>query len=328
MKYYEVLKAYLILSIKIYGQNRQNTNKLLTQLKNIDETTDAQWSPELSKKIHAYTIQACMVGSWTSTLRGYKLSNAEKRNAAYLGAITPIVDDLTDKLKLTSPEIFDILRTTHKAVEGEMLVARTLYGYLQAIENPLFHELIEQTLLSQDASISQIEERSLSIQQLKEITSKKGGFATFLYRSVFSNTPSKEEKDAFLTLGYALQMVNDMFDIYKDYQNNQQTLFTNASDLREIASEFYATLERMKALFLKLNYPLKHIKKSLLEISTVTSRGMVCLEQLLHLQGETVPFEWKKYTRNELVCDMEKPFNIYKSVMYSVRFHKSLTARK
>lgn len=52
-----------------------------------------------------------------------------------------------------------------------------------------------------------------------------------LYRSVLGTPLISGEEDAIYLLGSILQLANDMFDVYKDFKNGQQTVFTNTEDV-------------------------------------------------------------------------------------------------
>jgi hypothetical protein len=73
-----------------------------------------------------------------------------------------------------------------------------------------------------------------------------------------------------------------------------------------------------------LNYQPKQIQKTLNKIITVVSRGCVCLEQLLALQGDNGRFDAGNFTRRELVCDMEKISNIRRSLLISREIQRGL----
>jgi hypothetical protein len=71
-----------------------------------------------------------------------------------------------------------------------------------------------------------------------------------------------------------------MFDIYKDHVNKQQTSFTNSEDIKMNWQEYQSTLSQLIAQFNSLGYNKKNIEKCLTEISSITSRGMVCFKSI------------------------------------------------
>ena len=100
-------------------------------------------------------------------------------------------------------------------------------------------------------------------------------------------------------------------------------------DLQHLVAQytFISTLTQLIAQFKSLDYSKKNIEKCLMEISTITSRGMVCLNQLIVLQKEKGVFNIENYMRKELICDMEKFRNILKSFKYSVQFYDEVTLK-
>lgn len=325
MKYLIILKTYLSLAYKVFVVNKNHTNLLLDEIKqelrlNLDDA--------LRQRIIFYTRQSFISASWACALRGRELSATEIRRVVCLGVITPLVDDLTDDLKLKSEEILVRLKTAPLSDEGsQWALARYLYDQMVLDAPSGFLQIFEEALASQDASLAQLEPDLLSEDQLAEISRKKGGAFVVLYRVVVDPPLQEGEWEALMTLGYLLQQVNDMFDVYKDSQNGQQTLFTNSNDLGRNYQDFQYHLNVLIEQFLALDFPVSKIKKCLLEISTVTSRGMVCLEQLMALQGTSQSFDLSRFSRKQLICDMEEVSNLISSFRYSARFYDQLKDR-
>ena len=185
----------------------------------------------------------------------------------------------------------------------------------------LFHEALE----VQDKSILQLENHTLDTAILKQITYEKGGISTFLFRLVLENSLVKNEEKAIYELGYLIQLINDMFDIHKDYLNKQQTLFTNAMSLKPCFNEYKNTLDNVITNFMSLDYDHSNSIKALSKISTITSRAQVCIEQLLACEKSTQgSFKIEFYERKQLICDMDTIKNIFKSYRFSVTFYKQL----
>jgi len=270
------------------------------------------------KRIHFSTALSCITNSWFSTLRGTKLSSKEKSDALYIGAITPLIDDLTDSLKLTSGYFLQELNKNSNDVSIDMLLPNYIYKKLFADSNAELHQLFDAALTAHDVSVEQLNKQRLSDENLKEITYTKGGFTTFVYRMVLCHPLKTGEKDAVYTLGYLMQLINDAFDVYKDFKNRQQTLFTNTIDIQTMRSEFEAANNKMINQFIQLGYKESNTKRCLTQISTIIARGRVCLDVLLRCQETTNDvFKIESYAREQLICDMEKLANIRKALNYS-----------
>ena len=324
-KYIYILHIYISMAYKVYWLNMKHTNKLIKELNQVLKKTGGSLNKAQIKRIKFYTDLNCITNSWFCTLRGQKTIAEEEMYAIYLGAITPLLDDLTDSLKLTSVEIMEKLNSSDDTTSDEMVLARYIYAQLTNNRNEDFYNAVEEALVAQDTSLKQLEKDKLNDKELKNITYVKGCTSTLLYRIILCNQLKSGEKEAIYSLGYLLQLTNDMFDVYKDYHKKQQTLYTNSTDLIQLYHEYKTTLDKMILQFMYLDYDYKNIKKCLCEISTITSRGMVCSDQLLLCQKKTNGiFKIGQYTRKQLKCDMEKLSNIIKSINYSIHFYNQL----
>jgi len=324
-KHFFIFSIYLSMALRVYWSNRKETLKLISEINQMLKDKGYELSNQQIERIEFYTIQSCITNQWFSILRGKRPDTEEKLLALHVGAITPLLDDYTDDMKGTSEELFEVLNRTKEHGDSLELTIGYLYHLIQKNSDEKFHAYINKTLESQVASLSQNERKSLSERELKNITNKKGGTSTLLYRKILKYPLKEGEEEAIFNLGYLLQLTNDMFDIYEDYHNSQQTLFTSSPGLKPILQDYQKLYKEMSIQFLDLDYDSYRIKRMLLEISAVISRGLVCSKQLLTLQekrgGE---LEIDKLSRKDLICDMEKPSNIWKSIKYSIQYYSLL----
>lgn len=306
------------MAFKVFVLNRIGTNRIVKELNGVLKIRGRVLTDSQIKRIHYSTALSCITNSWFSTLRGTKLSSKEKSDALYIGAITPLIDDLTDSLKHTSYYFLNELKKNTKDVSIDMLLPNYIYKKLFAVSNAELHQLFDAALTAHDVSVEQLNKQRLSDEKLKEITYTKGGFTTFVYRMALCHPLKTGEKDAVYTLGYLMQLINDAFDVYKDFKNRQQTLFTNTSDIKKIHTEFETANKKMLEQFIQLGYKESDTKKFLTQVSTIIARGKVCFDVLLNCQETTNDvFKIDSYTREQLICDMEKLSNIRKAVNYS-----------
>ena len=304
----QTIAAYAKMARQIYRQNKAATSALCTEL-NIEAT--------YHKRIGFYTTQSAITNHWFCTLRGQKPTQAEQRKALLIGAITPLLDDAVDDLHLTSTKL---LQALNDANQVQFALPAKMYRELISDQNHAFTEAFKTALQAQDASLKQLQEPELTDQELIAITAAKGGSWTFLYRTVLGHPILKGEKEAIYELGYLMQLTNDAFDVYKDLQNGQQTLFTNAVEIEPLKAIYLDQLDKIKATFQTLNYNRKNTQYALLAMSAIGARGLVCIDQLLACQHFTNgAFRLHEYSRKQLICDMEKPANIWKTMQYSKR---------
>jgi hypothetical protein len=122
-------------------------------------------------------------------------------------------------------------------------------------------------------------------------------------------------------VGGLMQLGNDIFDIYKDCFKKIDTPMTTAKKVNDMRELFKLQLEKSFSLFYKTSYSPKNIKRFLRLIHlSLCSRCFVCLDQLEKKERQTnnqfLPYQ---YSRNDLVCDMQKAANKWKTVLYHIR---------
>jgi hypothetical protein len=324
-KYLYIFSIYLSSAYRVFWLNPRNSRKIIQELNLVLSVKKISLDANISRRIKLYILMSDFTNSWFCSLRGYAATTKEKHDTFYLAAIMPLLDDLTDSLKTPSIDIIKGLKNNNDSLHPSMPAIRYLYNKLLNNCSDSFVKLFHEALKVQDKSILQLENHTLDTAILKQITYEKGGISTFLFRLVLENSLVKNEEKAIYELGYLIQLINDMFDVYKDHKNKQQTLFTNASSLSHPIKEFSGSFNRITRSFLSLDYHYKDIKKCLSQISTITSRGQVCIEQLLECEISTQGnFLIDTYQRKQLICDMDTFSSIYKTFKYSTAYCEKL----
>ena len=308
-----LLEAHLQIGRQAFLLNPQLTRTLRQEI--------AAWShpplPETAwKRIGFYVLQAQITGLWVTTLRGSGFSQREKNGLARLGALTPLVDDWTDEQHLSAT---DILERLHRGAG----VVSQLYRQLFEGATDAFKFSFERALHAQEESLAQFNHAPLSADRLREISFRKGATAMVWYRHYFDNPLLAGEQEVFEWLGYALQLTNDLFDLYKDREAGQQTLVTNTRDMASVAGLFAEAVQQVRSKLFDLPYEVARLRKTWALIGTVLSRGGVCLDQLQRLQQHTGHFDPAVFTRAQLICDMEKTRNVLAAWQHARRWMKA-----
>ncbi len=311
--YFNIINISISLFSKVYVFNRIRTKKLIRELNKFLAKFKHTLNGEQIKRIQFYTIQSCLTNSWFCQLRGKRSNSSEIRKAIYLGAITPLLDDLVDSEKINSYQILEQIHSVNNESSGIMQIISYLYHEITTDCGEEFKLIFTEALIAQDDSISQLQKEKLNHHELFKITKRKGENWTLLYRNILHNQLITGEKEAIRTLGCLLQLTNDAFDIYKDYKNGQQSIYTNADNLEPLYQQFNQLTNQMIAQFMETEYSTKDKRKAIFQIMLIISRGIVCLQQLLLCQKKTDNrFKIEIYSRKELICDMEKFGNIWK----------------
>ncbi len=180
-------------------------------------------------------------------------------------------------------------------------------------------QLLHRVADAQEKSIAQslpdIEESAI-----REITYEKGAASLLFYRSAFENAPTVTEKNLIETLGKIGQLENDIFDVYKDLQHNIHTLATRCKNISALRLEYATLFQTLEKQLAQTNYPAKNKQKFKSLLAAIVSRGYVCLDFLAHKEKQhNNCFEPQSLQRDELICDMEKPTNQLKSLLYYLK---------
>ena len=119
-------------------------------------------------------------------------------------------------------------------------------------------------------------------------------------------------------LGECLQWANDIFDIYEDHKAGIRTVATECHNIDQLTDSFQNKIKETITLAFKTKFKQKNIRKFIRIISlSVFSRTLVCLKMLHKNQKLTQnKFDVSLYSRKQLVCDMEKPINIFRGLWY------------
>ena len=165
----------------------------------------------------------------------------------------------------------------------------------------------------------------LSNEEIRRITLDKGGWSVLFYRAAMQHAFLPGEEAALYKMGGLMQFGNDVYDIYKDIQQGVHTLITTAVHIHEVRTQFREVMEESFDAVLSLGYRAGNTRKFLRLVSlSLCSRCFVFFDQLEKTEkisnGVFVPH---KYSRQELVCDMEKFSNKWKTLRYFMRDNKT-----
>ena len=311
----KAIQAFLQTGYDLYVINKFRFNKLVIELNDYLQPMGLKLDEHLKKRIWSYTLQSAATNRWFTDLRGYKTTKNEQQAAIYLGAYTPVYDDLVDDQTMNHDDI-ERLQTNQYKENIHFALIWYLYKKLETRlpRKGQFKHYFQLSGEAQTASLQQLKKERLHWDDLQKITFDKGGYATLLYRSILENEIEAKEEKAIYQLGAALQLVNDVFDVYKDHQQGLQTCITNTTDIIIPADIFEEKVNTCILAFHDLPYSKIHIERMLWKIKVMLSRGYVCFEQLKALPAATAAFSPAKYSRSQLICDMERMKNIKRSL--------------
>lgn len=280
-------------------------------------------SPAFRKRIYYYSRASAMQNMWFTLLCSKKTTQKEHEAAFWMGVLAPAQDDLTDNLAidfLRIKALTENLNTKPNTVI-EFLLQYSAQKIISCVSNKhFFMEMVQKTHLAQLNSRKQFElycDRNI----LKTIEFEKSSKSTLLCRLLISKPLEKNETEFVAHFGFFMQYLNDIFDIYKDYKQQVFTMANSVDDIEILKIELDGILEKVIYKLSKSEYKISSKKQFLSQLLLVASLGYVSLEQYKNIQ-KNEKFLIHKYSRKQLICDMETPNNIYKSLKYTIKLHK------
>ncbi len=258
------------------------------------------------------------IGESYCTLRGYKMTETERKASTYQGALTGLFDDFFDKTQFPVEQLKEMLddpfkyNTTTSLEDLFIDFLKTVHLNIHATD--FFNDMFNKVYHAQVESLKQLKP-DISYEEIKRITFNKGGYSLLFYRSAFNNNLVENEYNALFNLGALMQLCNDIFDVYKDEKQKIRTLVTATDNTDNFRNIFNKQITKTYEMVKTLDYKEKNIKMFLSKFSLFFSRCFVCLDQLERLQKKNNnKFEPVKFSRKELICDMEKPINILRTL--------------
>ncbi len=267
------------------------------------------------KKINGYYGFAvpAILGQGFSILRGRSLSEDERAALTYLGALTGLFDDFFDKNNTTLSHIRQMIETPELKLAQTASEKLIISFYREALNLCPDKERLKQASLAVfDAQVlSQKQaQKNLNADEVESITRQKGGVSILFYRSVFDVPQTEEEQKMLMLLGGLGQLENDIFDIYKDYQDGIQTLATIETDVLQLRKIYVRFIKEVYDALMTLEFDPKSKIQFWRFVWLIACRGLVCLDCIEKNQWKTDGhFLLNQYSIKDLLCDMEKLSN-------------------
>lgn len=318
---------YLIVTGQLKRQRKFMALQLTPLLDGARKCNDGSMDDDDFKKINLYGLAIpAVLGEAFCALRGEPMSVKERLSVTCLGGITGLFDDLFDRKNLSPDYIYQLLQHPSKenaSNENEKLLVKL---YTLGLENSDKADLIKAYAVKvYEAQLMSLRQNApgLTRDEIKQITFEKGGVSMPLYRCGFDGEISEVEYELIYNLGAIGQLENDIFDIHKDYQAGVQTLATTESDISKLRQIYEDQLKMIFDLLAQVTFPPANKRRLRHFVVLVVGSGLVCLDQLKQISKQTGgAFIPEKYSRKDLICDMQRPFNIFKVLHYAALYAK------
>lgn len=312
-----------------YHYNRRKQEEFIEKsiavdIRNIQKNNDGTLTEKDIRKIYTYYGLAvpAVLGEGYCMLRGENMSLAERNQLTYMGALTGLFDDFFDEHDTDPRHIRELINSPRPGIAANSHEELFIRFYLKALDRenePMVKEQLNKVCDAQVLSKRQ-EEQGITKEEISKITLEKGGASILFYRCAFPEQITENEQSMLYHLGGLGQLENDIFDIYKDHADHIQTLATTASHVEDLRREYAELSNDVFTLLNKTHHPSPGRKQFSRFIKLIYSRGLVCLDHLQKLEVLSGGiFDITSYTRDDLLCDMEKKSGRLKLVRHYLK---------
>lgn len=317
--------VYFLLLKNVTKQKRFIKNVAEKELIAFKNENDGSLTPQDLKKITSYYGLGVpgVLGESFCVLRGKPMTENERFCLTFLGSISGLLDDLFDDPKKQANHLEKFILQPESLKPANTYESLLLHFYLLGLKHSANPGLLKkqglQVFRSQQQSKDQ-QNSGNSPQVIQNITYAKGGDSFIFYRLCLNDPLPENEEKLLFHLGGLMQLGNDIFDIWEDYQSNTNTAASLCTDIPELRAEFINKMQFTFKLARETNFRKDRVENFLRSTTLALSRVLVCLDQFEKLQLSSGNlFLIEKYSREQLICDMQKPKNQFKAIKYALK---------
>ena len=286
---------------------------------------DGSLTPQDLKKITSYYSLGVpgVLGESFCVLRKKPMTENERLCLTFLGGISGLLDDLFDDPEKQANHLEKFILQPESLKPMNSYEALLLHFYLLGLKHSVNPGILKKQALQVFRSQQQSKDQQNpgnSRQEIQDITYAKGGASFIFYRLCLNNSLQEEEEKLLFHLGGLMQLGNDIFDVWEDHQTGTKTAATLCTDIPELRREFINEMNLSSKLARKTNFRKDLVEKFLRSTSLGLSRVLVCLDQFEKLQFSSGnQFLIEKYSREQMICDMQRPENQFKAIKYALK---------
>lgn len=280
------------------------TRRILREARNdIQEARlELKFSENIEHRLWQYTIFHGFLAFILADFKSKKLSKSELDRFSYLSVCAPLFDDLSDHWDLDQQHIVQLI-AGNEIDKMPALASEKAEKYWQHITDNL-NQRKEEKLLDLIPA--------LAMEQRTDQSSQKGALGMVLYATLMDDDFSNQEIEWLNRMGELGQMIDDIFDYYKDQEQGIST-WAHQFSINELEDQFFQEICQMVESFENIEGHRTH--KTSLEFhwlnTILLSSPLVAIDYFKRHRSEA-----KKY-KTPIVCDMEKISNRIKLIQYS-----------
>lgn len=242
-------------------------------------------------------------------LKQRKLSKAERQKLSLMSSKATIFDDLLDE------EGWDKNKVQQSIQEGRAAHEKSskarLFYHLEDVFDQLnipeeYYTALAIAKQAQYDSLQQTDS-TLSKEKILELTRNKNGKTSVLVSTLIEGKWDGNEQLIIFQSGVLGQLMNDIFDTYKDHKEGIYTIMSKISSVKELEEIYISELDILLQALRKTELSKSKQYYLLRRLSPIIAFGLVGIQRLYELEkkhGHVSKF--KALAREELLIDMAK----------------------
>lgn len=314
---------YTVLSKAFYiiKTRKTETKWAVAYIKRLEHQLNGKFDGQtFNKIITSYSIYNPMICDAFALLHGKTTNREERKRMLHYFICSSLFDNFCDRKELTPDALEQISFNSEFYVARDFDEKMFLYSHAllkRFVRNSRSYEQVTEKLFrAQQASMRQFD-NNITDEEIKKITFEKGGYSVLLCSFYLDHTATPEEQQCWYRIGSIIQLINDLFDIYKDLQDGEFTLanrMTNAYSFNQFYLELVLHFkEEIKTLPCSIGAK----KNFAISMMGICAFGWIALAQLKALQGELLLLpKLCSVSRRDLIVDMEKPENRWRWIKW------------
>ena len=308
-----IFLRYFPFYLKLYWdfkRVRKYSQELLISVKSKFQNWEELVDSANEKRMMDYIVVQTMWASGFCLLRGDRMKDNELKSIVNISALAPLYDDFFDKVELSSEKIHFLVNTPFD-YKAETDIEKLFTEFSQNIHKnvvniPFYLENALRVFKAQYDSKRLVSDKEITRNEVESIAFEKGASTVICICNMLNKPLNVEEGVIMNQLGAVAQFLDDIFDFWEDFDEGRQTLSNPSSDIDHLEELFLKEVSSFKKHLFNSSFKTGNINAFYFPVSYMVGATRVCLGIYKKLQLKTNNiFVVEKYSRKEMVCDME-----------------------
>ncbi len=254
-------------------------------------------------------------------IKGRRLTLPESQRLAIISAMATLYDDLIDEENWYKEQYFQILNRT-LPVELQTPKVKLIFALDDELKNywqptQAYQDALKLAIEWQVVSARQLH-YDISLAEILHISQEKCGNSSLLWASIMDEEWLPEDKQFIYQSGYVGQIVNDLFDAFKDREDGVFTIVRKTDSIAAAKAIFLQECAKLHQNVLNCSVSKQRKLRAIRRMACIHAFAMVSLEHLQNTEDKySTPMDWSKPLRRELVTDMSFWSNKFKLLNYA-----------